>query len=227
LPGASVDFAGTTFSEDVDLGGLRFGAARFAECTFVGSANFNHSQFDGFADFTDTRFSTMGQSFRGARFQDLSFEWSGGADDQSRMMVSLHLSDAELPRGARFDRRHFGHPTATGDFNVFLDDARVGGDLIFFDAVCDGTVRLDRMTLTAPIKVLAPRGSRVSLQEATLTEPLTLTTRVTDEPLASDEALTQLVSLQDATLEAPACSGMGWHLPRLGCSAPLGSTTCG
>jgi hypothetical protein len=212
LPGASVDFTDTTFDGDVDLSGLRLGEARFAACRFGGSVTFAGSQFDGFADFSDTTFGTSGQSFQGARFQDLSFACSDHADAETRMMVSLHLSGAELPRGARFDRRHFGHPTAAGEFSIFLDDARVGDDLIFFDAVCDGTVCLDRVKLTAPVKVLVPRGSRVSLKEATLTEPLTLTTRVTDEPLGSYDALTQLVSLQDATLEAPLVVGDGMAL---------------
>lgn len=221
--GVSADFTRTTFDDDVDFSGLNLAKARFARCRFRrqvtfaktrfdGDARFDGSQFDGDADFRDTTFSTYGQSFRGARFQDLSFAWSGDADDKSRMMVSLHLSGAELPRGARFDRRHFGHPEAAGEFSVFLDDARVGGNLLFFDVLCDGMVCLDRVKLTAPITVLAPRGSRVSLTEATLTEPLTITTRVTGAPLAADDALTQLVSLQDATLEAPLVVGDGMAL---------------
>ena len=61
------------------------------------------------------------------------------------MMVSVHLSEAELSKGARFDGRHIGHATESGRFNVFLDDAKVGDDLIFFETVCDGEICLDRL----------------------------------------------------------------------------------
>jgi len=208
---STVDFRHSVFDCTADFTGLRFGHADFTGARFMYSANFRNVIFEGRADFTDVRFGTHGQSFAGARFDDeVTFACSPTATDEVRRTMALHLSAATLAKGARFDGRHFRHQRPGDQFDVNLNDAQAGGNLIFIDVVCDGTIVLDRLIPTAPITVLAPTGSRVSLVELILTEPLTITARVYGQPDAGPAAApTQLVSLVNATLEAPLTIGDG------------------
>jgi hypothetical protein len=175
-----------------------------------------YSIFDGYAHFKNTRFSTYGQSFSGGVFNgDLSFACASTADERVREMVALHLSSTTLAKGARFDGRHFRHREKGDQFDIFLNDATVSDHLLFLDVVCDGTVVLDRVNLTAPITVLAPHEGRISLNELTLTEPLIITARVVGQTRSTGSSeTTELTSLANATLEAPLTLGDGIALTR-------------
>jgi hypothetical protein len=202
---SAVDLRYSTFNAPAEFDSVTFGAALFRGCKFTTSANFRDAHFGGLADFTNVTFGTHGTSFARAKFNgEALFGWEGSPGDQPQTPSALHLSLATLSNGARFDRRSF-------QFNLNLNDARVGGNLIMVDVVCKGEIILDRMTVTAPITIVAPADARISMRELTLTEPLAMTTHVTGS-LGLGEGKAQLVSLRDATLDAPLTIGDGMAL---------------
>ena len=205
----SVDFTNSIFHTKVDFVGFEFGYGCFDEVTFFASANFRGTRFQGYASFRDTRFSQCGQSFVDAQFDaDLSFACSSSAIEDIRTMVALHLSRARLMKGARFDYRHF-------KYDVNLNNAEIGGDLLFSDATCDGIVNLDRVKIAKPLTVLMPSASRLSLAEVHLTMPLSITTGYEGQPTGGPNRETAgLASLARATLTAPLTIGTGIVLTR-------------
>jgi uncharacterized protein YjbI with pentapeptide repeats len=187
-------FWGCQFEDDGFFKSSRFtGRAVFQNSLFNGDGLFIGDRFDGDANFNACKFKAA--SFNGNQFagftQILGAEFGGAAYfEQCRFGGPAHFGRSEFARDAHFGRMQ-------------LD----GHDLSFDHAVCHDTLYLDRVKLTAPTKVVVPRGTRVSLEESTLSQPLTVVTHPQEQRASFDDAPTQLVSLQNVTLEAPLLLG--------------------
>lgn len=137
----TVNFEGSTFLDDVDLGGICFdGGALFDGAVFTGDARFAEAEFRGHADFDHVRFEGAA-SFRRAIFRDHAGLERTTAARQVVFAGAIFEDYIDL-EGARF-ASSLDLQEATFQFARLFGPLTVGGELILEHCVFGERLRLE------------------------------------------------------------------------------------